>query len=61
MCDIDRILRRSIGDAAEVIAQVTDPAKYVGFGFNQGDKHINGMFREQIDRQNKPAAIWPIS
>ena len=39
MCDIDRILRRSIGDVAEVIAQATDPAKYVGFGFNQDDKH----------------------
>ena len=55
MYAIDGNLRRSIGDVAEVIAQATDPAKYVGFGFNQGDKHINGMFREQIDRQNKPA------
>ena len=61
MYAIDGSLRRSIGDVAAVIAQVTDPAKYVGFGFNQGDKHINGMFREQIDGQNRPAAIWPIS
>ena len=55
MYAIDGNLRRSIGDVAEVIAQATDPAKYVGFGFNRGDKHINEMFREQIDRQNKPA------
>ena len=77
MYAIDGSLRRSIGDVAAVIAQVTIMrsmldlakngvshhtgivgdyhAKHVGFGFNQGDKHINGMFREQIDRQNKPA------
>lgn len=29
----------------------------IGFGFNADDEHINGMFRELIDKQNKNVTI----
>ena len=35
----------------------SDEICIIGFGFNQDDEHINGMFRDLIDRQNKPVAI----
>lgn len=35
----------------------SDEICIIGFGFNQDDEHINGMFRDLIDRQNKPVTI----
>lgn len=35
----------------------SDEICIIGFGFNQDDEHINGMFRELIDRKEKPVTI----